>query len=156
MPGVKIDEANVPTKAIPPIVYVWYHFLARDQLCGFRGSFASSHSRALGRSGTFVDVVSCGGFGGVAFSGSASPRCSAALCPWVLSDEGVVVGEPFPESAKLGGLVPAAVVADHRFDSGTLDWAMLLCGDVEKNQTVKGGRYLRPMVSTDKPVHIFC
>jgi hypothetical protein len=74
----------------------------------------------------------------------------------VLSDEGVVVGEPFPESAKLGGLVPAAVVADHRFDSGTLDWAMLLCGDVEKNQTVKGGRYLRPMVSTDKPVHIFC
>jgi hypothetical protein len=32
MAGVNTDEANVPTKAIPEMVYVWYHFRAGLQL----------------------------------------------------------------------------------------------------------------------------
>ena len=50
MAGVNTDEAKVPTKATPEIVYVWNHFRAVDQLCGFKGSPAPSHSSDLGRS----------------------------------------------------------------------------------------------------------
>ena len=32
MAGVKTDDANVPTNAMPDIVYVWYHFRAALQL----------------------------------------------------------------------------------------------------------------------------
>lgn len=32
MPGVKTDDAKVPTSATPEIVYVWNHFRAGDQL----------------------------------------------------------------------------------------------------------------------------
>lgn len=32
MPGVRMDDANVPTSATPAIVYVWNQFRAGDQL----------------------------------------------------------------------------------------------------------------------------
>jgi hypothetical protein len=117
MPGVKTDEANVPTKATPEMVYVWNHFRAGDQLCGFRGSSASSQSSDFGRS---WDDASCAalfdGPDGVAFSGSVVVSCSELfVCGGVL-----LGGVPFSESAKLAGRVPAAVVADQRLFRGAL------------------------------------
>jgi hypothetical protein len=60
MPGVNTDDAKVPTKATPEIVYVWNHFLAGLQLCGFRESSAPSQSRVTGRSCDCAESVDVG------------------------------------------------------------------------------------------------